>query len=907
MDDQEIPKIYDPSAMEDKIYQRWETSGFFNPDHLGSDTKQRWWKRLGRSQKIETFSIVLPPPNVTGTLHVGHAVMLAIQDVMIRFARMRGKRSLWIPGTDHAAIATQNVVERKLVKEGMKDPRQELGREKFLAEVNKFAAASHDRIATQVRKMGASCDWSREAYTLDDQRSKAVRTAFVKMYHDGLIYRGSRIVNWCPRCKSTLADDEVEYREEKTPFYYFKYGPVVIGTARPETKFADKTIVVHPQDQRYQHFHKREFEVEWIDGKVYANVIADPIIDPNFGTGAMTITPAHSFEDFELARKYDLPVIPIIDENGNLTDAAGEFAGKNARESRDKIVAHLKNKGLLDRVDNDYVHNVTLCYRCGSAVEPLVSKQWFVGVDRKPKSGGSSLKERACEVVENGDITIIPDRFNKTYFQWMDNLHDWCISRQIWFGHRIPVWYCRTCHRDHAKHEQDEYWMVQMEEPKQCSRCGSTDLHQDTDTLDTWFSSALWTFSTLGWPDSAVDLKKYHPTSVLETAYDILFFWVARMIMMTTYHLGEVPFRTVYLHGLVRDEKGRKMSKSLGNVIDPLDMTEKYGADATRLSLLLGASPGNDTKLSEEKIAGFRNFTNKLWNISRYVLLTIGEVEPLSERPEPITLADRWILGELDEIIEKTTEYLERYEFSAAGELLREFTWNSFADWYLEISKMQISEDETDPSENTRQILQYCLTQLLKLWHPFMPFVTEVLWEKLGYKKFLMVSDWPEAASNIAEVNVRQFKKLQQIISAIRNIRSEYGIEPTKSISVTISAGSDAGWLIDEIGVIKYLARVGHIKVAPQLESPPQVGTAVVGNTEVSVLLADAIDVSKERERIKKAVQETRGYANHLKEKLSNKEFSARAPQAIIEADKERLRAAEEKLAILEDQLKHLN
>ncbi|MFA6436380.1 MAG: valine--tRNA ligase, partial [Candidatus Gracilibacteria bacterium] len=593
----QIDTAYNAKKVEDALYKKWEKSGGFTPK---IDPKKK------------PFTIALPPPNATGQLHLGHATMLAIEDIMVRFHRMKGQPTLWLPGTDHAAIATQNKVEKIIAEEGTN--RHEMGRRKFLERVKKYVANSQDTIRNQMRKMGASVDWTRERYTLDDGLSEAVRDAFVKMHHDGLIYRGHRIVNWCPRCASTLADEELEYKEQKTKFYYLKYGPVVIGTARPETKFQDKIIIVHPKDKRYKKWIGKKMMVPWIDGEVEAQFVADETADMKMGTGAMTITPAHSFVDFDLAKKYGFEIVQIIDEQGKITSAGGpHFQGLPVKEAREKVIEALQQKGLVDHIDENYVHNLSVCYRCGTAVEPLVSRQWFVNVTKKIR--GKSLKDRTLEAVKKGKIKIVPDRFKKVYFHWVENLRDWCISRQIWWGHQIPVWYCED-----KKSPKCEEPIVANKTPEKCPHCKGKNLKQDPDTLDTWFSSGLWTFSTLGWPKKTKDLAYFHPTSVLETGYDILFFWVIRMVLMTTYLTNEIPFETVYLHGLVRDKEGRKMSKSLGNGIDPLDMIEKYGTDAVRLSLVLGSSPGNDMRLYEEKIAGYRNFVNKIWNGARYVL-----------------------------------------------------------------------------------------------------------------------------------------------------------------------------------------------------------------------------------------------------------------------------------------------
>jgi valyl-tRNA synthetase len=927
----ELPKTYDSKQYEDVIYTAWEKSGFFNPDNLPED-------------RTETFSIVLPPPNVTGTLHMGHAVMLAIEDAMVRFARMRGKKTLWIPGTDHAAIATQTKVEKMLIQNGMKDPRGQLGREEFLKRVETFAAQSHDIIVNQTKKIGASMDWSREAFTLDATRSRAVNTAFKMMYDDGLIYRGNRIVNWCPRCKSTLADDEVEYKEEKTKFYYFKYGPVVIGTARPETKFADKVIIVHPDDTRYKKWIGKEMEVEWIEGPVKAKLIADPIADMDLGSGAMTITPAHSFVDFELAKKYGFEVLIIIDEDGNLTSAAGSFAGKNANVARDEIVERLRKKGLVDHIDENYIHNLSICYRCGTAIEPLPKLQWFIDVNKSfgfhasthaPIDGLKegqmvTLKQLMQHVVSTNQVRIIPDRFEKTYFHWIDNLRDWNISRQIWYGHRVPVWYrsssvvARPSKQDAEiasssrqgwtpRNDTKEVY-VGVEAPQE------EGWQQDSDTLDTWFSSGLWTISTLGWPDKSVltkvrdrevlsTLKQFHPTSVLETGYDILFFWVARMILMTTYAVGEVPFRDVYLHGLVRDEQGRKMSKSLDNIIDPLEMIAKFGADATRLSLVIGTTPGNDSKLSEKKVAGYRNFTNKLWNIARFVFLSsraTEESESISTQSDDNSLADRWIISRFATVTDEVTKHLEQYEFSQAGEKLRDFTWSEFADWYLEISKVEKHEE----------ILRQILHDLLILWHPFMPFVTEQIYSVIQAEiasssrqggtprndKLLMIQPWPTAnLSQKDEQSEKAFAFLQQLIVAIRNIRSEHHIEPKTRIAVLLIASqNDQAFIESNEDIIKTLARVETLTFVEQ--EIKNAVTALVGSVRLFVELS-IFDQSKQRQRLETEISDLEQYLQSLDQKLANEEFTSKAPKDVVESIKQKYTKTKARLDTLRSQL----
>lgn len=883
MDEQKMPKTYEAARYEDEIYLTWEQSGFFNPDNLPGE-------------RTEAFSMVLPPPNVTGTLHLGHAVMLAIEDTMVRYARMQGKRALWIPGTDHAAIATQTKVEKLLIEEGMQDPRRELGREAFLERVDAFAKASHDTIVGQAKKMGASLDWSREAYTLDASRHRAVNEVFGRMYNDGLIYRGDRMVNWCPRCKSTLADDEVEYKEETTKFYYFKYGTVVIGTARPETKFLDKVIVVHPDDERYREWVGKEFEVEWIDGPVKATMIADEAADMEMGSGAMTITPAHSVVDFELAQKYGFDVVKIIGEDGCFTSAAGSFAGKNAHASREEIVARLQEKGLVDHVDDNYVHNLSVCYRCDSAIEPLPKVQWFIDVNkpfafrqsgRAPIEGLTdgqqvTLKQLMGHVVRTKQIEIVPDRFEKTYFHWIDNLRDWNISRQIWFGHRVPVWYRKAETVVSGAAPEGDGW------------------EQDPDTLDTWFSSGLWTFSTLGWPEKTKELEAFHPTHVLETGYDILFFWVARMILMSTYVLGEVPFRNVYLHGLVRDEKGRKMSKSIGNVIDPLETIEAFGADATRLALVIGSTPGNDSKLSHEKIAGFRNFTNKLWNISRFVLSSVDDPVGKQVEPSPVTAADHWILDRFEQTRAQVTADLDAMRYSAAGEALRDFTWNDFADWYIEAAKIQ---REARP-QATDALLLFLLKQVLVMWHPFMPFVTEQIWKSFETGELLMVQSWPQPVALSDTHNVERFEQFRLILGAVRQFRNTYRLDWGTSISELV-IDADTSFLSDELG--RALCAMGKIETVRFSQQQPEGTLGIVVAGHRLWLPIDHIDLASERVRVQKEIDEKYAHAQRIEKKLANDAFVAGAPKELIDNTRAMLEHTQNELVLLRDELDQLS
>lgn len=872
---QEMGKAYEPKGVEDAIYAAWLESGFFNPDNLPGE-------------RTETFSIVLPPPNVTGTLHMGHASMLAIQDAMVRFARLQGKKTLWLPGTDHAAIATQSKVE-KMIKESEKKSRHDLGREAFLNRVRAFAQDSHDTIVNQVKKMGSSVDWSREAYTLDDARNKAVNMAFKRMYDDGLIYRGNRVINWDPIGQTTIADDEIVYKEVEAMLYTFTYSkdfPIAISTTRPETKVGDTAVAVHPSDERYAQYVGKTFNVEFAGAQLSIKVVADESVEKDFGTGALGVTPAHSTIDAEIAKRHGLEMKQVIDENACMTPDAGIVAGMSTKDARVEIVKWLEENKLFTKEPEKMVQNLSTAERTGGVIEPLPKLQWFIDVNKEFERDGKmvTLKSLMQNAVRSKSVEILPDRFEKTYFHWIDNLRDWCISRQIWFGHRIPVWYRVPSTINH----QPSTEMVVGEAPQ------GEGWTQDEDTLDTWFSSGLWTFSTLGWPDvTAEDFKKYHPTSVLETGYDILFFWVARMILMSTYLVNDVPFKTVYLHGLVRDEQGRKMSKSLGNIIDPLTMIEKYGADATRLSLVLGNTPGNDLKLSEEKIAGFRNFTNKLWNISRFVLGGVSSVRHI-ESVTPKTLADKWILSRFANVVAKVTKLQESYDLSLAGETLRDFTWGEFADWYLEVAKAEGDKEE---------ILLFMLERLLILWHPFMPFVTEEIYKQWN-SGMLIVAEWPKAEGLTHLINEsaeKQFTEVQEVIVAIRNIRAQYKVDQKATVQVYVETPFMASLDADK-AMIQKIARV----TIESVDTIPSEGVAkaVVGSMTIAMPLAGMVDFAKERERLEKEIASVEKFVTQLSAKLGNAEFVARAPEAVITQEKQKLADAEARLATLRRELK---
>ncbi len=737
-------KPYDPAAQEPRILELWEKSGYANPDVC--------IEKGVTKPDAKPYSIVLPPPNVTGTLHMGHAAMLAIEDILIRYYRMRGCRTLWLPGTDHAAIATQSVVEKELKRKEDKT-RHDLGREEFLKRVESFAQKSHDTIVSQIKVMGASVDWSREAYTLDEPRSRAVQEAFKRMYDAGLIYRGNRIVHWDPKGQTTVSDDEVTYEETTGTLYTFRYSkdfPVAIATTRPETKVGDTAVAVHPDDQRYKKFIGQQFTVEFAGTKLSLKIVADTAIDPEFGTGAVGITPAHSFTDWEIAQRHKLPLVQVIDEHARMTEAAGPLvAGKKTKDAREAIVSWLKEQSLLEK-EEQMPMNIAKADRSGGTIEPLPKLQWWIAVDkpvRFPNGKTMTLKEWIHSVVMSGQIKILPERFEKIYYNWVDNLRPWCISRQIWYGHRIPVWYhepkCIPISGRESDIEKCIPLIISAGRPE-CRFCAAQ-YHQDPDTLDTWFSSGLWTFSTLGWPDETKDLKTYHPTSVLETGYDILFFWVARMILMTGFLLGDIPFRNVYLHGLVRDEKGRKMSKSLGNIIDPLAMTQKYGADAARLSLIIGAPPGNDIKLSEDRVRGYKHFANKIWNISRFVLEYAGDMGETSE-------TDKKLIDEAREVAKSVSEHIDKFRLDLAADVLYHFVWDRFAAEILEESKPILKGADAAARRGRAAALYEILLMSLKLLHPFMPFVTEAIWQELPQKEAdcLMVARWPQYNSKNA-------------------------------------------------------------------------------------------------------------------------------------------------------------
>jgi len=905
MPNKQLPKTYNPSDYEDEIYAKWEKSGFFNPDNLSG----------------EPYSIMMPPPNVTGVLHLGHALENSLMDIMARYQRMRGKKVLLLPGTDHAAVATQAKVEKMLIERGIKNPRQELGREKLLAKIGEYAENSKATILKQIKRMGTSCDWSRLAYTFDDVRSRAVNEIFVKMYNNGLIYRGKRIVNWDAKLQTTISDDEIVWQEEKVPFYYLQYGPFVIATARPETKFGDKYVVMHPHDKRYKKYkHGDKFGCEWINGRVTATIIKDEIIDPKFGTGVMTITPWHDMVDFEIAQRHNLSAEQIIDFQGKLLPVAGEFAGMDILAARPKIAAKLKAKGLAVKVDENYIHRVAKGDRSNGLVEPQIKEQWFVDVNKKIPGKNKSLKDLMREAVmsgHNGDakqkVKITPERFAKTYLSWIDNLRDWCISRQIWWGHRIPVWYCGG--RDKGKCLSECHQpIVSVNMPKECPVCGSQDLIQDEDTLDTWFSSGLWTFSTLGWPEKSPpppfvkgsnnDLKIFHPTSWMQMGYEILFFWMARMILMSTYALDQIPFKDVYIHGMLRNELGKKFSKSSGDNVDPLEVAAKYGTDALRLSVISGIAPGNDSRFYEEKVEGARNLVNKLWNVARYIITNYQlRITNYEFNVEKLTLADRWILSRLNWLKKTITEDLNNYRFSQAGEWLRVFTWDWLADLYIEISKYEKSSEK-------EKVLFYVLRDLLRLWHPFMPFVTEVIWQQFN-DEALIVKRWPDYEDKddpYYKNTWEDFDVVKEIIRVIRNVRAENKVEPSKKVKAVVYAGKKKKLIEEQAHLIKSL-RTGISEL--EIKEKPASAKATAGEDEkisraihaavgeIEIYLLGAVDGDKEKARLEKEIANLEKIIALAEVRLANKKFTEKAPADIVKKEKKKLKGWQAELKSL--------
>ena len=855
----ELPKVYEPQEVEGRVYEMWEKNGCFE-GHRDPDKKP--------------FTIVMPPPNVTGQLHMGHAMDSTLQDILIRFKRMQGYAALWVPGTDHAGIATQIKVEEELRKnEGLS--RYDLGREKFLERVWDWKHKYGNRIVEQQKKLGASCDWSRARFTMDEGLSKAVRHVFVSLYKKGLIYKGSRIINWCPNCVTALSDAEVEYQDKPGNFWHIRYPIqgeegryVIVATTRPETMLGDTGVAVNPNDERYKDIVGKKCILPLVGREM--PIVADEYVDMEFGTGCVKMTPAHDPNDFEVGLRHNLETIRVLDDNGKVVEGYGKYSGMDRYEARKAIVADLEEQGYLVKVE-PHQHNVGTCYRCHNDVEPIISAQWFVKM--KP------LAEAAIKVVEDGEVKFVPDRFAKTYLNWMENVHDWCISRQLWWGHQIPVWYCADC----------GHMTVSRTDPTECEACRSKNIERDPDVLDTWFSSALWPFSTLGWPEETEDLKYFYPTDVLVTGYDIIFFWVARMIFSGCEHTKKPPFHTVFIHGLVRDDKGRKMSKSLGNGIDPLEMANQYGADALRFNLVTGNSPGNDMRFYTERCEAMRNFANKIWNASRFLMmnLTIDRCE----LPEKLELEDKWILSKLNSVIPEVTENMERYELGVAAQKVYDFIWDSYCDWYIELTKTRLQGDDEDSKIRAQQVLCYVLTQILKLLHPFMPFITEEIWQALPHEgDYLMLQQWPEHHANLDfPEEEKAMELIMDAIRAIRARRAEMNVPPSKKAQLTVSTLEQAVFT-QGTPFLKRLAYASDVKVVAATDTVDAQGMVVVTThaARLYLPLAELVDLEKEKARIQKELDKNRKELDKLETKLNNPGFVNKAPAQVVEAERER-------------------
>ena len=875
----ELPKVYEPQEVEGRIYEMWERNGCF-AGHRDPDKKP--------------FTIVMPPPNVTGQLHMGHAMDSTLQDILIRFKRMEGYAALWVPGTDHAGIATQIKVEEELRKnEGL--TRYDLGREKFLERVWDWKNKYGNRIVEQQKKLGASCDWDRSRFTMDEGLSKAVRHVFVSLYKKGLIYKGSRIINWCPHCVTALSDAEVEYQDKPGFFWHIRYPIqgeegryVIVATTRPETMLGDTGVAVNPNDDRYKDIVGKKCILPLVGREM--PIVADDYVDMEFGTGCVKMTPAHDPNDFEVGLRQNLETIRVLDDNGRIVEGYGKYSGMDRYEARKAIVADLEEQGYLVKVE-PHQHNVGTCYRCHNDVEPLISAQWFVKM--------APLAEEALRVVNDGEVKFVPDRFSKTYTNWMENVHDWCISRQLWWGHQIPAWTCQDC----------GHITVSEEDPTECEHCHSKHIVQEEDVLDTWFSSALWPFSTLGWPEETEDFKYFYPTDVLVTGYDIIFFWVARMIFSGCAHTGKPPFHTVFIHGLVRDDKGRKMSKSLGNGIDPLEIANQYGADALRFNLVTGNSPGNDMRFYTERCEAMRNFANKIWNASRFLMmnLTIDKCE----LPEHLEMEDKWILSKLNRVIPEVTENMDKYELGVAAQKVYDFIWDDYCDWYIELTKSRLQGEGQQAKENAQKVLCYVLTDILKLLHPFMPFLTEEIWQALPHEgDFLMLQKWPE---HHVELDFPQEEKAMELImdaiGAVRTRRSEMNVPPSKKAHLTVATLEQE---IFEAGIpfLKRLAYASDVTVTGMSgagtdgeENAKGMVTVITHAARISMPMAELVDMEKEKARLEKQLGKDKAELDKLNTKLNNPGFVNKAPANVVAAERERAEKLAAVIAKLEEQL----
>lgn len=870
MGQKQLSTVYDPSQVEDRIYDFWVERRYFH----GEVDKTK-----------EPFSVVIPPPNVTANLHIGHALDNTLQDILVRYNRMKGKQTTWIPGTDHAGIATQIKVEHMLL-ETENLTKHDLGREEFLKRVWAWKEKYGGTIINQLKKLGASCDWEKERFTMDEGCSKAVREVFVSLYEKGLIYQGDYIINWCPRCNTALSDVEVEHEDMQGHFWHIKYpfkdgsGYITIATTRPETMLGDTAVAVHPDDERYQDIIGKEVVLP-LGGRAIP-IIADEYVDPEFGTGMVKITPGHDPNDFEVGQRHSLEIETVIGFDAIMTEEAGKYKGLDRYEARERIVKDLQEQGFLVKVE-DCQHAVGTCYRCDTVIEPLVSKQWFVKM--KP------LAEPAIEAVKDGRIKFYPERFSKLYLNWVENVRDWCISRQLWWGHRIPVWYCDECGEV----------IVKREDPTHCPKCNSAKLTRDPDVLDTWFSSALWPFSTMGWPEKTEELDYFYPTSVLVTGFDIIYFWVARMVFMGMEFMGEIPFRDVCIHGLVRDEQGRKMSKSLGNGIDPLEVIKDYGADALRFTLVNGVAPGNDMRFHWDKVEASRNFMNKIWNASRFALMNLEDKIP--EECEPKLLANRWFLTRLKNTVESLSKNLENYDMGEGAKLLYDFVWGEFCDWFIELSKPALYGNMGEEAQKeTRYVLWLSLDTILKILHPYVPFITEEIWQSLPHEgESIMVQSWPSNKLSFEDKDAeRDMNQLVELITQIRNIRAELGVSPGKEIRILY----EGNLLEEQISYLKALAKASE--VAPLKSKPDKAVTAVVAGITAYMPLEDMIDFDKEIARLKAEIQKMEKEIKIASGKLQNQGFVTKAPAQVVEKEREKLADYQNKQQKLIQRLKEL-
>jgi valyl-tRNA synthetase len=891
-----LPKTYDFLKIEKELYNYWEKNGFFKPSN---DPNQP-----GHDPDLKPYVISIPPPNVTGKLHLGHVIFVTLEDLMIRYHRMKGIPTLWVPGTDHAGIATQLQVEMRLKKEGTS--REEIGRDEFLRQTWLWKEEHSGLITEQIRRLGASCDWERERFTLDEGLSDAVREAFVHLYEKGLIYRGPRLINWSPALQTAVSDLEVEHSEEQGKLYYFKYrlteDPddfIPVATTRPETILGDTAVAVHPDDERYQKFIGKSVLVPILEREI--PVIADEYVSLDFGTGALKITPGHDPNDYEIGLRHNLKLLSMLDKKGKVTEVGGPYQGQDRFEARTNLWKDMEEAGLVIKEEH-HVHQIPRAQRGGEIIEPMISTQWFVEI--------APLAEKALNAVKDGKIEIIPERFKKVYYNWMENIHDWCISRQLWWGHRIPVWYCDDCGE----------LTVSREDPDSCEHCASKNIHQDPDVLDTWFSSGLWPFSTLGWPDQTPDLDYFYPTTMMETGYDILFFWVARMIMMGLELTDEIPFSVVYLHGLVMDGDGQKMSKTKGNVIDPIEVMDDMGTDALRFTMLVGSTPGNNTNLSLEKVEANRNFANKVWNAGRFVLGTLGELSGPPEKAPEWTLADSWIWARLQSLIRNVERLFENHQYGEAGRYIYDFFWSEFADWYLEIAKDQISAGG-DQAYYTIETLVKVLDLTLRMLHPFTPYVTEEIWQHLkkaaasspldqsleSWAEALMIAPWPEPRESEDWENqkIKEFEIIQEIIKSIRNLRAEKKVKPGKLVPAIFASKDHADILKQELGGLASLAHLDRdqVQILVSLEDKPQGHVALVaGTVEIYLPLAGLIDPKEEKSRLEKELEEVESQIQRL-EKLLSGPFAEKAPKEVVEGEGQKLSEYQETASTLKDQL----